>query len=67
MNSHNQILSALKEYMIMKEGMIPEQFVGFFDSPSMVSPTTPSDVSSGPISPMDARRSRDDSDPNDGH
>ncbi|KAM3203151.1 hypothetical protein P3L10_030777 [Capsicum annuum] len=67
MNSHNQILSALKEYMIMKEGMIPEQFVGLFDSPSMVSPTTPSDVSSGPISPMDARRSRDDSDPNDGH
>ncbi|PHT63561.1 hypothetical protein T459_32570 [Capsicum annuum] len=27
----------------------------------------PSDASSGPISPMDARRPRDDSDPNDGH
>ncbi|KAM3248516.1 hypothetical protein P3L10_010285 [Capsicum annuum] len=67
MNSHNQILSALKAYMILKEKMIPEQFVGLFDSPSMVSPTTPSDASSGSISPMDARIPRDDSDPNDGH
>ncbi|KAM3250254.1 hypothetical protein P3S67_022646 [Capsicum chacoense] len=56
-----------RAYMIMKEGTIPEQFVGLFDSPSMVSPTTPSDASSGPISPIDARRPRDDSDPNDGH
>ncbi|KAF3664609.1 putative triose phosphate/phosphate translocator TPT, chloroplastic-like [Capsicum annuum] len=39
MNSQNQILSAFKAYMIMKEGMIPEQFVGLFDSPSMISPT----------------------------
>ncbi|KAF3654284.1 hypothetical protein FXO38_15205 [Capsicum annuum] len=39
MNSQNQILSALKAYMIIKEGMIPEQFVGLFDSPSMISPT----------------------------
>ncbi|KAF3637521.1 putative F-box protein-like [Capsicum annuum] len=39
MNSHNQIMSALKACMIMKEGTIPEQFVGLFDSTSMVSPT----------------------------
>ncbi|KAM3200530.1 hypothetical protein P3L10_032892 [Capsicum annuum] len=65
MNSHNQILSALKAYMIMKERTIPEQFVGLFDSLSMVSPTATSDAASGPISPMDARRSRGDNDPND--
>ncbi|KAM3303442.1 hypothetical protein P3S67_014472 [Capsicum chacoense] len=65
MNSHNQIMSALKAYMIMKEGTILEQFVGLFDSSSMVSPTTPSDAASGPISPMDVRRSRNDNDPND--
>ncbi|KAM3338094.1 hypothetical protein P3S68_032420 [Capsicum galapagoense] len=62
MNSQNQILSALKAYMIMKEGTIPEQFVGLFDSPSMVSPTIPSDAASGPILPLDARRPRDDCD-----
>ncbi|KAM3200541.1 hypothetical protein P3L10_032903 [Capsicum annuum] len=44
MNSQNQILSALKTYMIMKEGTIPEQFVGLFDSSSMVSPTIVSKV-----------------------
>ncbi|XP_047256201.1 uncharacterized protein LOC124888959 [Capsicum annuum] len=65
MNSHNQIMSSLKAYMIMKEGTILEKFVGLFDSPSMVSPTMPSDAVSGPISPMDVRRSRNDNDPND--
>lgn len=44
MNCHNQLISSLKTDMIMKEGTIPEQFVGLFDSPSMVSPTTVSKV-----------------------
>ncbi|KAM3246896.1 hypothetical protein P3L10_008663 [Capsicum annuum] len=46
--NYNQILSALKAYMMMKERTIPEQFVGLFDSPSMVSSTAPSDAASGP-------------------
>ncbi|KAK6791962.1 hypothetical protein RDI58_011043 [Solanum bulbocastanum] len=33
MNAHNQTMNAFKAYMIMKEGMIPEQFAGFFASP----------------------------------
>ncbi|KAG5614435.1 hypothetical protein H5410_014259 [Solanum commersonii] len=28
MNAHNQMMNAFKAYMIMKEGMIPEQFAG---------------------------------------
>ncbi|KAM3202415.1 hypothetical protein P3L10_030039 [Capsicum annuum] len=40
MNSHNQIMSALKAYMIMKEGTIPEQFMGLFDSPQCFSHST---------------------------
>ncbi|OIT31246.1 hypothetical protein A4A49_22969 [Nicotiana attenuata] len=59
--NHNQMMNALKAYMIMKEGTIPEQFAGFFASPSTVSPTTPSDAGSGPLSPLDPRRSRGDS------
>nr|XP_016486618.1 PREDICTED: uncharacterized protein LOC107806860 [Nicotiana tabacum] len=50
-----------RAYMIMKEGTLPEQFAGFFASPSTVSPTTPSDADSGPLSPIDARRSCGDS------
>ncbi|XP_018631360.1 uncharacterized protein [Nicotiana tomentosiformis] len=61
MNAHNQMMNAFKAYMIMKEGTIPEQFAGFFASPSTVSPTTPSDADSGPLSSMDARRSCSDS------
>ncbi|OIT27444.1 hypothetical protein A4A49_22555 [Nicotiana attenuata] len=61
MNAHNQMMNAFKAYMIMKEGTIPEQFAGFFASPSTVSPPTPSDADSGPLSPMDARRSCGDS------
>ncbi|XP_070028620.1 uncharacterized protein [Nicotiana sylvestris] len=61
MNAHNQMMNAFKAYMIMKEGTLPEQFVGFFDSPSTISPTTPSDADSGPFLPMDARRSCGDS------
>ncbi|KAH0658359.1 hypothetical protein KY289_027107 [Solanum tuberosum] len=53
MNAHNQMLNAFKAYMIMKEGMIPEQFAGFFVSPSTNYPTTtPSDAASEPILPM---------------
>ncbi|XP_060208996.1 uncharacterized protein LOC132636254 isoform X2 [Lycium barbarum] len=51
-NNHNQVMNALKTYMIMKEGMLPEQFAGLFPSP-----TTPSDAVSASRSPMDARRS----------
>ncbi|KAH0698754.1 hypothetical protein KY284_012969 [Solanum tuberosum] len=40
MNAHNQMMNAFNAYMIMKEGMIPEQFAGFFASPSINSPTT---------------------------
>ncbi|KAG5629525.1 hypothetical protein H5410_001242 [Solanum commersonii] len=58
MNAHNQMMNAFKAYMIMKEGMIPEQFAGFFASPSTNSPTTtPSDAASEPIMPMNTRRS----------
>ncbi|KAH0633415.1 hypothetical protein KY284_036201 [Solanum tuberosum] len=47
-----------RAYMIMKEGMIPEQFAGFFASPSTnSSTTTPSDAASEPIPPMHTRRS----------
>ncbi|XP_070046997.1 uncharacterized protein [Nicotiana tomentosiformis] len=56
MNAHNHMMKAFKAYMIMKEGTILEQFAGFFASPSTVSPTTPSDADSRPLSPMDARR-----------
>ncbi|XP_075108996.1 uncharacterized protein LOC142180811 [Nicotiana tabacum] len=55
--NHNQMMNALKAYMIMKEGTIPEQFAGFFVSTSTISPTTPSDAGSGPLSPLDPRRS----------
>ncbi|OIT03112.1 hypothetical protein A4A49_57477 [Nicotiana attenuata] len=62
LNAHNQsqenykqMMNAFKAYMIMKEGKIPEQFVGFFASP----PTMPRDAPSGSLSPMDARRSSD--------
>ncbi|KAH0729284.1 hypothetical protein KY289_000472 [Solanum tuberosum] len=58
MNAHNQMMNAFKAYMIMKEGMIPEQFAGFFASPSTHSSTkTPSDAASEPIPPMHTRRS----------
>ncbi|KAH0750871.1 hypothetical protein KY290_030103 [Solanum tuberosum] len=58
MNVHNQMMNAFKAYMIMKEGMIPEQFAGFFASPSTnSSTTTPSDAASEPIPPMQTRRS----------
>jgi len=40
MNAHNQMMNAFKAYMILKEVMIPEQFAGFFVSPSTNSPTT---------------------------
>ncbi|KAG5568773.1 hypothetical protein H5410_064210 [Solanum commersonii] len=56
--NHNQMMNAFKAYMIMKEGMIPEQFAGFFVSPSTnSSTTTSSDVASEPIPPMHTRRS----------
>nr|XP_016439243.1 PREDICTED: uncharacterized protein LOC107765149 [Nicotiana tabacum] len=67
MNAHNQMMNAFKAYMIMKEGTLPEQFVGFFDSPSTISPTTPSDADSGPFLPMDARRSCGDSNSSGNH
>ncbi|KAH0679420.1 hypothetical protein KY284_020505 [Solanum tuberosum] len=58
MNVHNQMMNAFKAYMIMKEGMIPEQFDGFFASPSTnSSTTTPSDAATEPIPPMHTRRS----------
>ncbi|KAH0745680.1 hypothetical protein KY285_007337 [Solanum tuberosum] len=65
MNAHNQMMNAFKAYMIMKEGMIPEQFAGFFASPSTnSSTTTPSDAASEPIPPVNTRRScSDDSNP----
>ncbi|KAM3325496.1 hypothetical protein P3S67_000621 [Capsicum chacoense] len=52
-NSHNLMMNAFKAYMIMKEGTIPEQFVGFFTS------STPSDVSSRPLSDVNFRSSGD--------
>ncbi|WMV50939.1 hypothetical protein MTR67_044324 [Solanum verrucosum] len=56
--NHNQMMNAFKAYMIMKKGMIPEQFMGFFASPSTNSPTTtPSDTASELILPMNTRRS----------
>ncbi|KAF3654655.1 putative F-box protein-like [Capsicum annuum] len=51
-NSHNLMMNAFKAYMIMKEGMMPEQFVGFF------TPTS-TDVSSGPLSDANGRSSGD--------
>ncbi|OIT29459.1 hypothetical protein A4A49_51452, partial [Nicotiana attenuata] len=63
--NHNQMMNALKAYMIMKEGTIPEQFAGFFVSPSTVSPTTSSDAGSGPLPPLDPRRSYSDSNSSD--
>ncbi|KAM3282753.1 hypothetical protein P3S67_026398 [Capsicum chacoense] len=48
-NSHNLMMNAFRAYMIMKEGTIPEQFAGFFTSP------TPSDASSGPLSDVNGR------------
>ncbi|KAH0773658.1 hypothetical protein KY290_010795 [Solanum tuberosum] len=58
MNAHNQMMNAFKAYMIMKEGMIPEQFAGFFASPSTnSSTTTPSDAASEPIPPVHTKRS----------
>ncbi|KAH0693331.1 hypothetical protein KY285_020428 [Solanum tuberosum] len=55
-----QMLQVVKAhaYMIMKEGLIPEQFAGFFASPSTnSSTTTPSDAATEPIPPMHTRRS----------
>nr|XP_009779047.1 PREDICTED: uncharacterized protein LOC104228301 isoform X2 [Nicotiana sylvestris] len=60
---YNQLMNTLKAYMIMKEGSIPEQFVGIFAS----TPTTPRDAASGPVSPTDARRSSGASNPCDIH
>ncbi|KAG5584778.1 hypothetical protein H5410_045212, partial [Solanum commersonii] len=58
MNAHNQMMNAFKAYMIMKEGMIPEQFAGFFASPlTNSSTTTPIDAASEPIPPVHTRRS----------
>ncbi|MCD9644497.1 hypothetical protein HAX54_032722 [Datura stramonium] len=54
---YNQLLNTLIEYMIMKDGSIPEQFAGIFAS----SPTMPTDA------PMDARRSSSTSNPNEDH
>lgn len=34
-NSHNLMMNDCKAYMIMKEGTIPEQFAGFFTSPTV--------------------------------
>ncbi|KAM3269223.1 hypothetical protein P3S67_030105 [Capsicum chacoense] len=48
-NSHNLMMNTFKAYMIMKEGMIPEQFAGFSTSPM------PSDASSGPLSDVNER------------
>ncbi|WMV26148.1 hypothetical protein MTR67_019533 [Solanum verrucosum] len=33
LNCHNQMMAAFKSYMIMKEGTLPEQFVGLFAPP----------------------------------
>ncbi|KAM3282073.1 hypothetical protein P3S67_025718 [Capsicum chacoense] len=52
-SSHNLMMNAFKVYMIMKEGIMPEQFAGFF------TPSTPSDVSSGPLSNVNGRLSGD--------
>ncbi|KAG5578421.1 hypothetical protein H5410_058555 [Solanum commersonii] len=41
LNSHNQMMSAFKSYMIMKEGTLLEQFVGLFAPP----PTMTGDAS----------------------
>ncbi|XP_075097381.1 uncharacterized protein LOC107761298 [Nicotiana tabacum] len=60
---YNQLMNTLKEYMIMKEGSIPEQFAGIFAS----TPTTPSDAVNVPISPTDERRSSGSCNPSDSH
>ncbi|XP_047256178.1 uncharacterized protein LOC124888940 [Capsicum annuum] len=52
-NPHNLMMNAFKTYMIMKEGTIPEQFAGFF------TPSTTSDVSSGPFLDGNGRSSGD--------
>ncbi|KAM3284029.1 hypothetical protein P3S67_022827 [Capsicum chacoense] len=52
-NSHNLMMNSFKAYMIMKEGTIPEQFAGFF------TPSTPTDVSTGPLSDVNGRSSGD--------
>ncbi|KAG5576954.1 hypothetical protein H5410_057088 [Solanum commersonii] len=59
MNAHNtQMMNVFKEYMIMKEGMISEQYAGFFAFPSTNSPTTmPTDATSEPILPINTIRS----------
>ncbi|KAH0693506.1 hypothetical protein KY285_020603 [Solanum tuberosum] len=41
LNCHNQMMAAFKSYMIMKEGTLPEQFVGLFAPP----PTMTGDAS----------------------
>ncbi|XP_070021622.1 uncharacterized protein [Nicotiana sylvestris] len=61
MSANTQMMNAFKVYMIIKEGKIPEEFAGIFVS---VPRSTPSDVASGSIAPMDIRRSSDESNPN---
>ncbi|KAJ4827511.1 hypothetical protein Tsubulata_040555 [Turnera subulata] len=46
------ICDALKSYFITKEGQIPDEFAGILSNP-----TVPSDASSGPSTPADARKS----------
>ncbi|KAH0662189.1 hypothetical protein KY284_027120 [Solanum tuberosum] len=41
LNSHNQMMAAFKSYMIMKEGTLPEQFVGLFAPPPTMTPQHP--------------------------
>ncbi|OIT38953.1 hypothetical protein A4A49_63373, partial [Nicotiana attenuata] len=64
MTAHHQMMNAFKTYMIMKEGTIPEQFVGIFVSPA---PAAPSDAASGSISPMGVRGSSGDNNLNENH
>ncbi|KAF3655919.1 hypothetical protein FXO38_14450 [Capsicum annuum] len=52
-NSHSLMMNSFKTYMIMKEDTIPGQFTGFF------TPSTPTDVSTGPLSDMNGRSSGD--------
>ncbi|KAH0746343.1 hypothetical protein KY285_008000 [Solanum tuberosum] len=52
------MMNAFKEYMIMKEGMLSEQYAEFFAFPSTSSPTTiPTDATGEPILPINIRRS----------
>ncbi|KAM3342790.1 hypothetical protein P3S68_027756 [Capsicum galapagoense] len=53
MNSHNLMMNAFKAYLLMEEGMIPEQFAGFFTH------STPTDISSGSLLDVNGRSSGD--------